>query len=497
MEYLFKDISKKTFLFIILAELISYSAFIFHSFNNFAFWAVVILILALAIKKLEYGVWIACAELFIGSKGYLFYFDYKGIVISIRLALWLIIMSVWLAGILYHWARKKNLKIEFFNSKFFPYFFIFSIFILLGLINGYLSHNAYDNIFFDFNGWLYLLLIFLFYAAIKNNNGINKLLQIFSASIIWLSLKTLILLYFFSHDIYGILENAYKWARTTGVGEITQIQGGFFRIFFQSHIYILIGLSILIFYLLKILVNKQEKKEIIYNFLILILFFSIILISFSRSFWIGLIAGLIIFYIYLFWQKIKWQVIINLTGLILFSSVLGLALIILVAQFPYPHPASGFNTAELITKRAGQIEGEAAVSSRWDLLPVLWLKIKDNLFLGQGFGSTVTYASSDPRVLENNPSGSYTTYAFEWGWLDIWLKLGLWGLISYLILIGKLCIRAFSDKNNYLFLSLGLGIIIVSVVSIFSPYSNHPLGIGLLIIISLILDNKMPSANTE
>ena len=56
--------------------------------------------------------------------------------------------------------------------------------------------------------------------------------------------------------------------------------------------------------------------------------------------------------------------------------------------------------------------------------------------MGRGFGATVTYQTRDPRILADNGSGEYTTYAFEWGWLDIWLKLGIFGLAAYFLLIG-------------------------------------------------------------
>ena len=117
--------------------------------------------------------------------------------------------------------------------------------------------------------------------------------------------------------------------------------------------------------------------------------------------------------------------------------------------------------------------------------------------MGQGFGATITYQSSDPRVLQASPTGEYTTYAFEWGWLDIWLKLGLFGVLAYLVLIGKIVISGLKlvldnrqqtiDNRTVLGLIIGLGVIVV--VSIFSPYMNHPLGIGYLILVSAILEN--------
>ncbi|MBU1778569.1 hypothetical protein KJ992_02835, partial [Patescibacteria group bacterium] len=72
--------------------------YLLPDFRQIAFFVIVALTLILSLKNLKYGVLIMFAELFIGSKGYLFYFEHSGLIISIRIALWLVIMSVWLGG---------------------------------------------------------------------------------------------------------------------------------------------------------------------------------------------------------------------------------------------------------------------------------------------------------------------------------------------------------------------------------------------------------------
>jgi len=539
-----------TFLFIFLAELFSIFGYLLPDFNNFAFLIIIFLALILSLINLEYGIWIIFAELFIGSKGYLFAFEQDGFLISIRIALWLVIMAVWLGKIISNWINspvgEKKLQIKFFKSSYFYYFIILFLFIAWGIINGILNHNGFSNIFFDFNGWLYFTLAFPVYSVFKksttnyfgiqkNNSAIhakseiqskrakpwipafagmtgaarltspiNTILQIFTACILWLSFKTLFLLFAFSHNITSITSELYRWTRVTGVGEITQMQGGFYRIFFQSHIFILIGLFVFILLLTKI-INKEEendKKLIISSpaialaaagyFLLLTLLLSIVLISFSRSFWVGLIIGLLIYwFIDLLVYKTSWKKLFQISGTLLICAIMSIGLIIAIVKFPYPNPTGGFSTAELLSERAGQISGEAGVSSRWALLPELWDEIKQSPILGQGFGATVTYKSSDPRVLESSPTGEYTTYAFEWGWLDIWLKLGLLGLISYLALLTKIIIDGiFRNKaKDKIIYGLTIGLIVISAVSIFSPYMNHPLGIGYLILCAAIINS--------
>jgi len=133
---------------------------------------------------------------------------------------------------------------------------------------------------------------------------------------------------------------------------------------------------------------------------------------------------------------------------------------------------------------------DAAVASRWSLLPVLMKTISREPLLGQGFGSTITYFSQDPRVLQNNPGGEYTTYAFEWGYLSMWLKIGFIGLLVYLLFLLKLIkdsLRLALKTNNYLFFALPAGVLFLVFTNIFTPYLNHPLGIGFIIISSCLI----------
>ncbi|MFH1662231.1 MAG: O-antigen ligase family protein [Candidatus Falkowbacteria bacterium] len=477
------SIFKKTFLFLILAELLSIFGYLLPNFNKSAFFAIVLLTLILSFIKLEYGIFIILAELFIGSKGYLFFFDFNGSIISIRIALWLVVMSVWLSKIIINLIKTKKIEIEFLKSSHLKYFSILFLFIIWGIINGFLNNNEFSNIFFDFNGWLYFALIFPVYEIIKNKENINKIFYIFTACIAWLSLKTLFLLFVFSHNMTSMITELYRWVRITGVGEITQMQGGFYRIFFQSHIFVLIGF----FIFLLLITRPWDKKN--YNYLLLItIFLSTTIISFSRSNWVGLVVGLILYFIFVLWQY-GFKDLLKKAGILFCVSIASVMLILAIVKFPYPSPTGGFSTTELLTDRASQITGEAGVSSRWALLPELWSEIKKAPILGQGFGATVTYKSSDPRVLEKSPDGEYTTYAFEWGWMDVWLKLGFFGLLSYLALIFFVILNGLKQRRHEI-IGLVIGLIVISVVSFFSPYMNHPLGIGYLILVSSILSRK-------
>ncbi|MBL7058636.1 O-antigen ligase family protein [Patescibacteria group bacterium] len=524
--------------FIFLFEIFSFYGFLLPNFRNAAFFIIAILVLILSLIRLEYGIYVLLAELFIGSQGYLFYYEIDGFKISIRITLWLIVIGAWLIHVfkLYENHRyipnifKKKIRVKFFEkirdklnnfveipldkrqnktkfinnnnkalpcfyflkSDFFPYYLALFIFVTWGVINGFLNQNSFNNIFFDINGWLYFLLIFPVYAAFdKKEFDLYVIYKIFLASIIWLSIKTFFLLFIFSHNMTSIISEVYKWVRVTGVGEITQMNDSFYRIFFQSHIYILIG-----FFIFLTLASKNSRFKI-QNLSIMCCLLSVILISFSRSFWVGLIVGIFLYFCFIVWSQ-GFKKLIHAFGLLLITFILSACLIVGIVKFPYPSPFGNFNAAQIFGERATKITGEAAVSSRWELLPKLGEQILKNPFLGQGFGATVTYKTSDPRVLESNATGYYTAYAFEWGWLDVWLKIGLFGFLAYLFLIGKILKSGFEllEKSKYIktfhcnvsIIGLLIGLVVIMCVNVFTPYLNHPLGIGYLILVSVIVD---------
>jgi len=504
---------------IVVAEFLSLCGHATPWINTFGFFVTAFFVFAISIYKLEWGFLALVVELLIGSKGYLFYFDINEKTISIRIALWLIIMLVWFAKTIWASLKNKRIILNWQKSSNFFYFLAFFAFVLFALVNGQLHHNSLSNIFFDFNGWLYLALIFPAYDLIvaKKENIIPDLLQIFSAAILWIVFKTSILIFLFSHDIGDIIFVIYRWIRTTGVGEITLIQGGFYRIFFQSHIYLLAAFLFLLIvlskdYLLeKIKIKRFSKKQ---NFLLFYLIFtaifSINLINFSRSNWLGLVTATFLLLFIVLVSK-NWQQLFKVTWILLSSAILSALFIIALVNFPLFNPIGGFNTAELLSKRAATFSNEAGVSSRWSLLLPLWQEIAKEPLLGQGFGATVTYKTSDPRILENNPSGLYTTYAFEWGWLDIWLKLGFAGSLVYLILLFKIyfvdvyriiktnvkkTFDIFDDINSVVAIGLSLGMVALMIVNTFSPYLNHPLGFGYLVISSVIIERIKNSASS-
>ena len=198
--------------------------------------------------------------------------------------------------------------------------------------------------------------------------------------------------------------------------------------------------------------------------------------SFSRSFWLGLagacaVGGLLFWCSASSWRE-RWYMILRP-----FVAMLGgVVLLMGLAFFPLWPGEAGFSGA-LRSRFAG---GEAAVSSRWSLLLVLQGGIAQHPLLGSGLGASLTYTSSDPRIVQST-GGVYTTYAFEWGWLDLWYKLGLVGTAAIVWWLLAIVINARRHTDTAW---IWLSVFLVATVHVFTPYINHPLGIGLLILLT-------------
>ncbi len=309
------------------------------------------------------------------------------------------------------------------------------------------------------------------------------IIDILYASIIWTSIKTAILLSLFSRGFVSVGDSLYKWIRDTGVGEITRLDESFFRIFFQSHIFALIALFLVLAYFTATTIYSK-KQQALYGVVFYCSLF-ILLVSQSRSFWIGGIAGLLtfVFIMKLRW-KTKWK---NLT-----LPIAGMCIAI-ISQIFLIQTISGYY-GNIFLKRTSQLSDDAGGVSRISQLNPLFSKIQKHPILGSGFGTSATYKTSDPRILEKNPDGVYTTFTFEWGYLDTILKIGILGLISYLIFIYTAACDLLKNLEPVR-VGLFFGLIALLVTHIFTPYLNHPLGIGFILLCFAWTENQKILSN--
>ena len=227
-----------------------------------------------------------------------------------------------------------------------------------------------------------------------------------------------------------------------------------------------------------------------------------ILLSMSRSFALGAVAAAGLISLHALkesgaTQTLKRSVFAGV--LMLFGCVLAWGTV----AFPFPSQP-GIQDAAFYSMSAGTGR-DAAISSRWSLLSPMMDQIKRAPILGSGFGTEVTYTSDDPRVRSVYEDGVVTTYRFEWGYQDLWLKMGVFGLIAFVLIALSLGRGTYmtAKKHGYgwIVVGLGAGVVALYVAHIFSPFLNHPIGIGYLLFVIPFVDwntkKKSEKENTE
>ncbi|HLD28230.1 MAG TPA: O-antigen ligase family protein [Patescibacteria group bacterium] len=450
-----------------LTEIASFIVFVNPWLRLVALAIILLAVLVLAIKQFEYGIYILWGELIIGGLGYLFFADIFGFRLSIRLGLFSVVFLIWLYNLIFKnkWSTLKN-----------QYNFLILVMILiigLGVVLGILSDRQLIDIFFDANGFLYLLLVGAFILA---NIKLKRIVQILLTGSLIFAVKTIAILFIFAHKLSYIGPHPiYAWIRDGGIGEITIINFPLLRIFFQSHFYNLVAF-LLVLVVLFVANEGLKKKDWIWLSILLWFNFLTLVVSQSRSFWLAGALGMLVIFVYLIIAKIGWKKIIIYICIfpVLVITTHG-AINLIISDF----------RINLFSSRLGQSRGESAISSRGAQINPILNEIKRAPFVGYGFAKTITYQSSDPRVrTEENPAGWLTTYSFELGYLDLLLKIGVLGLTILIVIIYGLAKDLyFIGQREKLLFGFLVGLVALIIVHIFTPYLNHPLGLGYLLIL--------------
>lgn len=542
-----KRLYKVSLLTIITLNALSFLAFRSPLLNWLSFTFILFSTALIAWKDLRYGILILLGELMISSQGHLFDIYLSTFRFSMRMGIFVIILTIWGLKFLilnFQFPRKFSIRYLLFSYR---WYVLFGLFISFGIINGLFQGNRLSFLYQDVNAYLFFLLLPVFITALKSKNATNyklqttRLLTVWAAAITWQFFVSITLLFLYGHlDLFWrFLVPVYEWFRDQRIIEVGLYDYNFYRVFMQSGLWVLTGF----FVFLSLWMFNQKKhayKAVLYYYIIILLrklkiakhssnatiqqsnntpvcgkklfastllvfAITVILISLSRSFWIGGFIGflcLAVYYIEKNRPAVKELLMQgkNLLFLTLVSiAIIAGMLIVPIGEIP------GLKSLSSIPAR-GIETGGAAIASRWNLLPPLWEGITSNLILGKGFGAVITYKTSDPRYLETHPDNPYyTTFAFEWGWLDILYKIGVFGLLTYLLLLGSVIYKGWTrirdvsanETKKSIYAGLSIGIIAVIIVHFFTPFLNHPLGIGYILLCDSIFRSDAQSLHSS
>jgi len=424
------------------------------------------------------GLLIALAELIAFSHGHLI----EAHSISLRMVIFGAVLFAWAIQYVRH-----KVKPSFEHPLFFPFAGLFLL-TLCALGQSYFLRGDIITALQDGNAYFYTLYLLPILSVPWESLQKRQWIQVFVASSLWVGILTLGIVFIFSHTPEWMLVNTYAFLRDTRLAEITKMTDAIFRVFLPSQIY---SLFLFLFLAPFFWLRSLSWKDGIILTCIQGVSMATLLISLSRSYLVGLFVGACVFIFALFLSKtvsskqifpaIGWHVLSKIWGLIFLATALFLPI-------SYLHGQAG-DWANIFSSRAGSTQ-DAAISSRWKLLDPMWQTIKEHPILGSGFGKTVSFETDDPRAEAMTGDKIWTTYAMEWGWLELWLKMGILGPLVFLwiaLVIIRGLIPLLAQPARWLAIGSMASLAMLYAIHMFSPYLNHPLGIGFLFFLAPFL----------
>ncbi len=463
----------KTQFLMALAGLLTVDVISWHGWQAPALGSLVTVMVAVAWfivaqRSLALAVVLLVVELIIGSQGYLLKLIIGDNALSLRLVLFVMAFAV----VVWRAVTRHSLNIMQHTLRW--WYLLALLAIVWATIVGVIRGQALHNLVLDVNGYLYLLIFPLFVEVYKDLSLNRWFKLLIPAAVVWLAIKTQFALYLFSHLPTEKLLTYYNWWRQTGFGEITYVTGNVFRIFSQSQVFAAVAAAALI----ALYVSRRPATWGLY--LLLLACLSTLLASLSRSYWFGVAVAVATTMTLFAFTRPGWRMYLVKIGTMVLLALAASGIVLATTRLSWPLKPLAEGDARLFAER---LRGEAASASRLRLLSPLWQATKQNLLTGSGFGATVQYYSLDPRIVRATAGGSgyVETSAFEWGYLDALLKFGLLGFSAFFGFVLALGIKLFRATPW-----LASGLLALLLLNITTPYLNHPLGLGALMLLAVI-----------
>ena len=421
---------------------------------------------------LKFLVYVIIIETILGGAGR--YFTVGSL--SIRMILYAVTIFIFILCLI---KDRKNIFINFktmdINLKL---IILFGIWIIFSAVNGYyVSKNSLSEIVRDLTGYASFALVFVFSYALDSKRDVNCITKIVAVCVV-IQASAIVLIHYGLG--IGILEfnsfNAYL--QSIYIGNIGLIAPDSIRIFFKSSIYLQVGFIIL----LEMVTREISKKKRVITYIALIIVSYAIILSFTRGFWIAAFVTSFIYIILKRPKRIFKTISVVLCGIII---MLGFSMAIFgntnIAYSILARAGLVHVTQDVATKKIIKIDSDDVVDMSLDfrikLKTAMFSRIEKRPILGNGFGVVLDEVSQ--KV-------SHSEYMFY----DIWVEMGLIGLLLYcsifvVLLIKWLSIRErqFSiNELHYLdeYIIALLGVIFTSSLN---PFLNNPIGITYLIIV--------------
>ncbi len=503
----------------------SYLGFMYPAINTLAFIGICLIVLIGGSIKFEFAAAASLFELTFGGQGYLFSIPIAHYSLSLRAILFIITICLWV-----FWRIRIRKLPSLVHNKIKYWLAAFILMAAIGFVVGIFRNGAKLS-FFDANAYAALLYFPMFLDVWTSVSGRQRMLKILASGSLLLAIFTIGLLGMYAAFHYdpslagatsvndkilaelndpgstsSILTQrtnylpeklqlhagevtktkpiSYRWLRDTGTAQISYISGRFFRVFFPSHI--ILAAWFCFYSALGFALAKKYFWRWFVNWSLLLL---ALVISFSRSLWLGTGIVILVSIFYWLWQMAKKRKILlaSITS-ILFISVIAAVLLFV----PQIHE----RLVSIITPQK-----EIAATHRIELAKAIWQHGKQYPIFGSGFGTTLIF----PTVLPNGAVVQVAFFVYEWAYFDIAVKLGIVGLLLFCMIplwvLGK-GISIFKTKKGIFVLGGIFASLSLVVANITTPVLIHPLGLSMLaccfaLITSYATENTDSNSNVE
>ncbi len=440
----------------------------------------------IAYRSLPHALAFAMIEIFVGGHGHLITAEAFGFSVGIRIAIFGGVMLGWFAL-----AMRGKIDLRIVAKRDLPWTLLL-LAIFMGFITGFFR-NGFEPAFDDMNGYMTIAYLLPVWSIVWTPERKRLLVQVLGVSAVWVASTTLAMWYAFTHLPPQGITTLYRFVRDARLAEATILSGPdwfvrllpggdwYFRVFEQGQ-FVTFAFEFVLIAAALWMVKEQWPRRIVW---LHALMFVAIIAGLSRSFWMGFVAGLVALFVMGLLDRQSFKQWVRTKMLGMFAGLLAIAALWIAIALPVPSRPDLSNSPYY--RGDDDDTRELAVSSRWNLLGPMMEKISEEPLWGSGFGTPVTFVSDDPRVREINPSGEWTTYRFEWGYHDIWLKMGIPGLAAFVWFFGVMVYagwRQLKEKRDARWITFGLiaGVTALYATHAFSPYLNHPIGLGFLVL---------------
>jgi hypothetical protein len=358
--------------------------------------------------------------------------------------------------------------------------FVFGAFVLLSIFVGFKNHNRTAFIRNDVSSILTFALFPGFIIIAQKKRMASKIVNIIFWSTVFVALVATAIHFAIPFLTGDQINWVNDWINDRSLGGLALLNSGSYRIYFRAEIFLQVSILLGVW---KIREADQTKKVILYISEAFLAF--ALLISYTRGFWLGFAVMAVFF---LACEPRQWKQCFISAGivLVLVAGILGISWLCYCQPAGMTEAINRVNMTQTLDDDDDDAETDVDVANknaaklRSESLALLQQRISNHVLIGNGWGTNLDEIRDDGKT--------------EYMYLDILMKMGLFGFISYLLVSFGFLPRYFKelkqkknletdnpmDSDRIRCSMLVAGYIGVAVTSFFNPFLTTPMGIMLL-----------------